>query len=196
MLKKKKTVEIRLWEFHWKSPYVRVLKRYSHVVFRMVQPLRHGEANIMATLGREVLGPFGSAHEAYEAAEGAQLKLGMTVKELEVYMTRERKIRKGPRKGELETRIVPVVLFPLLDVHKTRDFECSDGTCNQAGFLSHKYIPKGEAHLETRFRYRRSSRPQRLTPPPLIAPPPQQRSAGTFHGRRRLGRAPVAMQRR
>jgi hypothetical protein len=60
MLKKKKTVEIRLWEFHWKSPYVRVLKLYSHVVFRMVQPLRQSEANIMATLGREALGPFGT----------------------------------------------------------------------------------------------------------------------------------------
>ena len=120
MLNTEKTVEIRLWEFHWKSPYVRVLKLYSHVVFRMVQPLRQGEANIMATLGREALGPFGSAREAYEAAEKAKLKLGMTVEELEVFMTRERKIRKGPRKGELETRIVPVVLFELLDVHKIR----------------------------------------------------------------------------
>ncbi len=67
MLKKTKTVEIRLWEFH--GNHVRVLKRYSHVVFRMVQPLRQGEANIMATLGRETLGPFGRAREAYEAAE-------------------------------------------------------------------------------------------------------------------------------
>ena len=72
MLNTEKTVEIRLWEFHWKSPYVRVLKLYSHVVFRMVQPLRQGEANIMATLGRVALGPF-------EAAEEAKLKLGMTV---------------------------------------------------------------------------------------------------------------------
>jgi hypothetical protein len=120
MLKKKKMVEIRLWEFHWKSPYVRVLKLYSHVVFHMVQPLRQGEANIMVTLGRKALGPFGSAFEAYEAAEGAKLKLGMTVEELEVFMTRERKIPKGPHKGELETRIVPVVLFELLDVHKIR----------------------------------------------------------------------------
>ena len=120
MLNTEKTVEIRLWEFHWKSPYVRVLKLYSHVVFRMVGPLRQGEANIMATLGREALGPFGSAREAYEAAEKAKLKLGMTVEELEVFMTRERKILKGLHKGELETRIVPVVLFPLLDVHKIR----------------------------------------------------------------------------
>ena len=120
MLNTGKTVEIRLWEFHWKSPYVRVLKLYSHVIFRMVQPLRQGEANIMATLGRGALGPFGSAREAYEAAEEAKLKLGMTVEELKVFMTRERKIPKGPHKGELETRIVPVVLFPLLDVHKIR----------------------------------------------------------------------------
>ncbi len=35
-------------------------------------------------------------------------------------MTRERKIPKGPHKGELETRIVPVVLFEPLDVHKIR----------------------------------------------------------------------------
>jgi hypothetical protein len=40
------------------------------------------------------------------------------VEELEVYMTREQKTLKGPRKGELETRVVPVVLFELLDVHK------------------------------------------------------------------------------
>ncbi len=53
MLNKKKIVEIRLWEFKWKSPYVRVLKLYSHVVFRMAQPLRQIEANIMATLGRK-----------------------------------------------------------------------------------------------------------------------------------------------
>ena len=54
MLSKEKTVEIRLWKFTWTSPYIRVLKRYSHVVFRMVKPLRNGEANIMDTLGRPV----------------------------------------------------------------------------------------------------------------------------------------------
>ena len=54
MLSKRKTVEIRLWEFEWKPPYRRVRGRYSHVVFRMVKPLRQGEGrtNIMATLGR------------------------------------------------------------------------------------------------------------------------------------------------
>ncbi len=36
----------------------------------------------------------------YEAADQARLKLGLTVEELEVYMTRERKILNGPRKGE------------------------------------------------------------------------------------------------
>ncbi len=40
----------------------------------MVEPLRQGEANIMATLGRKALGPFGSAHEAYKAAEEAELE--------------------------------------------------------------------------------------------------------------------------
>ena len=65
----------------------------------------------MATLGR-TLGPFGNARAAHEAADKAGLKLGMTVEELEVFMTRERKILKGLHKGELETRIVPVVLFP------------------------------------------------------------------------------------
>jgi hypothetical protein len=104
MLDKKKMVEIRLWEFRWKSPYVRVLKLYSHVGFRMAQPLRQGEANIMATLGRKALGPFGSAFEAYEAAEEAKLKLGMTVEELEVFMTRGRKIPKGPHKGARSSR--------------------------------------------------------------------------------------------
>ncbi len=82
---------------------IRVLKRYSHVDSRMVKPLRKGEANIMgfmATLGR-ALGPFGSAREAYEAAEKVELKLGTTVEQLEVYMTRERKIRKGQRKDEI-----------------------------------------------------------------------------------------------
>ncbi len=69
----------------------------------MVQPLRQGdsEANVMATLGRKALGPFSSAREAYEAAEKATLKLGMTVEELEVFMTRERQIRKGPRRDEI-----------------------------------------------------------------------------------------------
>jgi hypothetical protein len=96
MLNTEKTVEIRLWEFEWDPP-CRVQRRYSHVVFRMVEPLRKGEGrtNIMATLGR-TLGPFGDARSAYEAAEKAELKLGLTVKELEVYMTRERKILKGP----------------------------------------------------------------------------------------------------
>jgi hypothetical protein len=65
------------------------------------KPLRQGEANIMATLGRKALGPFGSAREAYEAAEGRKLKLGMTVEELEVFITREQKIPKGPRKDEI-----------------------------------------------------------------------------------------------
>ena len=140
MLSKRKTVEIRLWEFEWEPPYRRVRGRYSHVVFRMVKPLRQGEGrtNIMATLGR-TLGPFGDARAAHEAADQAGLKLGLTVEELEVYMTRERKIPDGPRKGELETRVVPVALFELLDVHETHDFECSDGGCNQAGFLPHKY---------------------------------------------------------
>ena len=96
----------------------------------------------MATLGR-TLGPFGDARAAHEAADQAGLKLGLTVEELEVYMTRERKIPDGPRKGELETRVVPVALFELLDVHETHDFECSDGRCNQAGFLPHKYTPRG-----------------------------------------------------
>ena len=42
MLSKRKTVEIRLWEFEWDPP-CRVRRRYSHVVFRMVKPLRKGE---------------------------------------------------------------------------------------------------------------------------------------------------------
>jgi len=156
MLSKDKTVEIRLWEFEWDDPSC-VRRRYSHVLFRMVKPLRRGEGrtNIMATLGR-TLGPFGDARAAYEAADRAGLKLGLTVEELEVYMTRERRIVKGPRKGELETRVVPVALFELLDVHETRNFKCADGQCNQAGFLPHKYTPRGAHHLETRFRYRRS----------------------------------------
>ena len=156
MLSKDKTVEIRLWEFEWDDPYC-VRRRYSHVLFRMVKPLRRGEGrtNIMATLGR-TLGPFGDARAAYEAADRAGLKLGLTVEELEVYMTRERRIVKGPRRGELETRVVPVALFELLDVHETRNFKCADGQCNQAGFLPHKYTPRGAHHLETRFRYRRS----------------------------------------
>ena len=120
MLNTGKTVEIRLWKFRWTSPDIRVLKRYSHVVFRMVKPLRNGEANIMATLGRKALGPFGSALEAYEAADKAGLKLGMTVEELEAYMTREWKIPEGPRKGELENVIVPIALFELHDVHEIR----------------------------------------------------------------------------
>jgi hypothetical protein len=35
-------------------------------------------------------------------------------------MTREWKILKGPHKVELETRVVPVALFELLDVHEIR----------------------------------------------------------------------------
>ena len=198
MLSTDKTVEIRLWEFGWETPYNRVLKRYSHVVFRMVKKLRKGvlgRTNIMAKLGR-ALGPFGSARAAYDAATTAGLKLGMSVEELELYMTRERVILKGPRKGETETVTIPVALFEVLDVHETRDFKCADGKCNQAGFLPDEYIPKGEDYWATRFRYRRSARPPCPTPPPLIAPPPLQRSAGTFNGLRRLGRAPVAAQRR
>ena len=172
MLSKRKTVEIRLWEFEWKPPYRRVRGRYSHVVFRMVKPLRQGEGrtNIMATLGR-TLGPFGDARAAHEAADQAGLKLGLTVEELEVYMTRERKIPDGPRKGELETRVVPVALFELLDVHETHDFECSDGRCNQAGFLPHKYTPRGAHHLETRFRYRRPATSLPTPPDQKVLPP-------------------------
>ena len=172
MLSKRKTVEIRLWEFEWKPPYRHVRGRYSHVVFRMVKPLRQGEGrtNIMATLGR-TLGPFGDARAAYEAADQAGLKLGLTVEELEVYMTRERKIPDGPRKGELETRVVPVALFELLDVHETHDFECSDGRCNQAGFLPHKYTPRGAHHLETRFRYRRPATSLPTPPDQKVLPP-------------------------
>jgi hypothetical protein len=193
MLSKEKTVEIRLWEFEWKSPFIRVSNVFTHVVFRMVKSLRkgRGKTNIMATLGR-TLGPFGTAREAYDAADKAGLKLGLTLEELQVYMTRERLIRKGPRKGTVETRIVPVALFEVLDVHETHDFKCSDGRCNQSGFLSHKYTPKGTTDLETRFRYRRSVA---ATPTPLIAPPPPPKrsaGAGAFNGRRRLGRAPVA----
>jgi hypothetical protein len=54
----------------------------------------------MAMLGREALGPFGSAREAYK--EEAELKLSMTVEVLEVYMTRERKIRKGQHRDEIQ----------------------------------------------------------------------------------------------
>jgi hypothetical protein len=67
----------------------------------MVKPLCLGEANIMATLGRKALGPFGSAREAYKAAEESELKLGITVEVLEVFMARERKIRKGQRRDEM-----------------------------------------------------------------------------------------------
>ena len=92
---------------------------FTHVVFRMVKSLRkgRGKTNIMATLGR-TLGPFGTAREAYDAADKAGLKLGLTLEELQVYMTRERKIRKGPRKGTVETRIVQV--FQLLVVNEIR----------------------------------------------------------------------------
>jgi hypothetical protein len=117
MLSKRKMVEIRPWEFEWDPP-CRVRRRYSHVVLRVVKPLRlgAGRTNIMAALGR-TLGPFGDARAAYEAtrADLAELKLGLTV-----YMTRERKILNGPRKGGLETRIVPVAPFELLDVHEIR----------------------------------------------------------------------------
>ena len=111
MLNTDKTVEIRLWKLRWTSPDFRVLKRFSHVVETASQRLsqHHGH-------GR--LGPFGSAREAYEAADEAGLQLGMTVKELEAYMTREWKILDGPRKGELETVIVLAALFELLDVHE------------------------------------------------------------------------------
>ena len=82
-----------------------MLKRYSHVVFRMVKKLRKGEGrtNIMAKLGR-ALGPFGSARAAYDAATTAGLKLGMSVEELELYMTLERVILKGPRKPAARAR--------------------------------------------------------------------------------------------
>jgi hypothetical protein len=120
MLSKNKTVGIRLWEFEWDPPR-RVLRRYSHVVFRIVKPLRKGEGrtNFMATLG-QTMGPFGDAREAYKAADLAGMKPDLTVQELEVYMPRERKMLKGPRKGEFETRVVPVALFELLGVHKIR----------------------------------------------------------------------------
>ncbi len=100
MLNTDKTVEIRLWEFEWDPP-CRVRRRYSHVVFRMVKRLCKGEGrtNIMVTLG-QTLGQFGDARAAYEAAEKAGQKLGLTVNELVVYMTREQKILEGPRKGE------------------------------------------------------------------------------------------------
>ena len=109
MLSKEKTAEIRLWEFGWTPPYDHVLKRYSHVVFRMVKMLRKGEGrtNIMATLGR-ALGPFGSARAAYEAADTAELKLGMSVEGLEVYMTRERLICMGPRKASTASRLADI----------------------------------------------------------------------------------------
>ena len=161
-------------------------------MFRMVKPLRKGEGrtNIMATLGR-TLGPFRNASAAYKAADQAGLKLGLTLEELEVYMTRERMILKGPRKGELEIRVVPVALFELLDVHETHDFKCSDGRCNQAGFLPHKYTPRGAHHLETRFCYKRPATSLPTLPAPIV-PPPLQRGTGTADGRRRLGRAPSA----
>jgi hypothetical protein len=145
----------------------------------------------MATLGR-TLGPLGNARSTYEAANKAGLKLGMTVKELDVYMTWERKILKGPHKDEMEAVIVTVTLFELLDVHKTHDFKCADGTCNQADFLQHKYTPKRAHHLETRFRYRRSASLPRAVMLPLIEPLPLRHSAETFNGRRQLGCALVA----
>ncbi len=54
----------------------------------MVKLLRkgRGRTNIMATLGR-TLGPFGNARAAYDVAHKAGLKLGITLEELEAYMT-------------------------------------------------------------------------------------------------------------
>jgi hypothetical protein len=132
MLSKEKTVEIRLWEFEWKSPFIRVSNVFTHVVFRMVKSLRkgRGKTNIMATLGR-TLGPFGTAREAYDAADKAGLKLGLTLEELQVYMTLERKIRKGPRKGTVETRIVPV--FQLLVVNEIRRGVAQRGEARRRG---------------------------------------------------------------
>ncbi len=90
-------------------------RRYSHVAFRTVKPLRKGEGrtNIMAALGR-TLGPLGDARAAYEAADLAELKLGLTV-----FLTRERKILKGPRKDGLETCVVPDLL-PVAPFEATR----------------------------------------------------------------------------
>ncbi len=53
-------------------------------------------------LGR-TLGPFGNSRAVYDAADKAGLKVGITLEELEAYMTRERKILKGHwGKGEME----------------------------------------------------------------------------------------------
>ncbi len=117
---KAKTVEIRrLLEFEWDPP-CRVRRWYSHVVFRMVKPLRKGEGriNIMATLG-QTFGPFGDERAPRGVRRGGP-KLGLTVEKLEVYMTQERKILKGPCKGEMVTRVVPVALFELIEVHEIR----------------------------------------------------------------------------
>jgi hypothetical protein len=146
----------------------------------MVKPLRQGEANIMATLGRKALGPFGSAREAYEAAEEVELKLGMTVtvEELEVFMTRERKICKGPRKNA-----IPHFCLYKATISSTASADITSTVACAARVLSRPPIAVQRGTVEaTAAPAPVAVREQGSTLAALW------RQTGTWNGRRRLGR--------
>jgi hypothetical protein len=146
-----------------------------------------GEANIMATLGRETLGLFGSAREAYEAAdEKAELKLGclgMTVEELEVLMTRERKIRKGQRRDKIQHFCLyeaTISSTALADIPGTvAPIACAAQVASRPPIGA---VEATAAPAPAPVAAREPGNTLRLAALP-------RRQAGTWDGRRRLGRA-------
>ena len=144
MLNDGKTIETRLFEkteLHGPAPY-------THVFFRLVERIRRAAGAqhhvVMATLAGR-LGPFSSARAAVEAAALAKRKLGISEDDLLKYMTRMRTIRSGPRKGEKEEVIIPVVLYLLDDIHARDDIWWRKCEHDQAGFLPYKHTPNGAA---------------------------------------------------
>ncbi len=85
---------------------------YSHFIFHLGRRVVQNRKvlNLVGTnLG--TVGPFCSAHSAWIAAKQRELKLGMSLRGLERFMTRMRKDRKTGRKVPT---VVPIVFHTLL----------------------------------------------------------------------------------
>jgi hypothetical protein len=128
---------------------------YSHFLFHRSKSVTKGKKvpNLVG-INLGCFGPFRTAFDAWNAAKERNLKLGMSLEELEQFMTR---LRLDRETREMRTEVIPVMLHIVGGVHETNEVEWIHGDGNQAGFRRHYFQPKGTISVLDRvclFRYR------------------------------------------
>ena len=149
----------------WKGAEIDVLRTkacvapeplpYSHIVLHLGKSVTKGkQVPVLMVTNLGAIGPFKTAVDAWRAAEEHNVKLGMSLEELERFMVRRQKDKKTK---VVSVEVKPVMLHMVGDVHETNAVEWIDGDGNQPGFRRHWFQPKGTTSPSDRvclFRYR------------------------------------------